>query len=247
MFRQLVLSRPTATIATIIVCAIGIALGFWQVGRMEQKLALAAEVAKKENSAPLFANGKPWTLEEALHHRMIAKGTYLADKTIWLENRPHPMGRDPKTGITVGFYVMTPLLLEHSKQILWVNRGWVPRDGMDREKLPELMTPTGVIQVEGLIFEHPARVMSVGNQEAEAQKRKIQQNLDLKQQELNLGIQHLPFILREVSDLKDGISRDWAPLATGAEKHQGYAFQWFSLAALAVIFWFLSGVLRKKL
>ncbi len=247
MFRQLVLSRPIATIATVIVCAIGIALGFWQVGRMEQKLALAAEVAKKESSAPLYANAKSWTLEDALHHRMIAKGTYLADKTIWLENRPHPMGRDPQTGITVGFYVMTPLLLEHSKKILWVNRGWVPRDGMDREKLPELMTPQGLAEVEGVVFEHPARVMSVGNQELDAEKRKIQQNLDLKLQESYLGVEHLPFILREVSASKDGLSRDWAPLATGAEKHQGYAFQWFALATLAVIFWFLSGVLRKKL
>lgn len=79
------------------------------------------------------------------------------------------------------------------------------------------------------------------------EKNKIQQNLDIKSQESYLGIQHLPFILREVSDVDDGLSRQWAPLATGAEKHQGYAFQWFSLSALAVIFWLISGISRKKL
>lgn len=247
MFRQLILLRPAATIATLIVCLAGLRLGFWQLERMEQKLELAAEVVKRESSQPLYANDKKWTIEETLHHRMIAKGTYLADKTIWLENRPHPMGRDPKTGVTVGFYVMTPLMLESSKQVVWVNRGWVPRDGLDRTKLPQLTTPETVIQVEGLVFEHPARVMSMGNSVAGAEKAKIQQNLDIKNQEAYLGVSHLPFILREISDANDGMSRQWAPLTTGVEKHQGYAFQWFSLAALAVIFWLISGLFRKKL
>ena len=246
MFRQLILLRPAATIAALIVCITGVALGFWQIQRMEQKLQLAGEVAKKETSQPLYANAKQWTVDEALHHRMIAKGTYLADKTIWLENRPHPMGRDPKTGITAGFYVMTPMLLSGSKQILWVNRGWVPRDGLDREKLPPLITPEAPVEVEGVVFEHPARVMSVGNDDLKAEKRKIQQNLSIANQEAYLGIAHLPFILRELSDSNDGMSRDWAPLSTGVEKHQGYAFQWFSLATLAFIFWLVSGVLRKK-
>ncbi len=247
MFRQLVLSRPTATIAALIVCLAGLALGYWQVQRMHQKLDLAYEVAQKERGEVLYANAKTWSLDEAVHHRMIAKGVYIADKTIWLENRPHPMGRDPKTGVAVGFYVMTPLLLNGSNKIIWVNRGWVPRDGLDREKLPVLVTPEKTVDVEGVVFEHPARVMSVGNLGPEAEKKKIQQNLDVKAQESYLGIEHLPFILREVSDIDDGLSRQWAPLATGAEKHQGYAFQWFSLSALAVIFWLISGVLRKKL
>ncbi|MEO0047617.1 MAG: hypothetical protein RLZZ410_576 [Pseudomonadota bacterium] len=247
MFRQLVLSRPIATISAVMVFFAGLALGFWQVQRMHQKLDLAYEVAQKGRDEALYANAKTWALDEAVHHRMIAKGVYIADKTIWLENRPHPMGRDPKTGIAVGFYVMTPLLLNGSNKIIWVNRGWVPRDGLDREKLPVLITPEKSVDVEGVVFEHPARVMSVGNLGPEAGKNKIQQNLDIKSQESYLGIQHLPFILREVSDVDDGLSRQWAPLATGAEKHQGYAFQWFSLSALAVIFWLISGISRKKL
>ena len=29
--------------------------------------------------------------------------------------------------------------------------------------------------------------------------------------------------------------RDWAPHGTGIEKHEAYALQWYSLAALAVV------------
>ena len=100
MFKQLVLLRPVATFFALVTFAIAMALGFWQVDRMDQKLSLADDVAKKERSAPLLAHAKQWTYEEAKHHRMVARGIYIPDATVWLENRPHPQGRDPKTGIT---------------------------------------------------------------------------------------------------------------------------------------------------
>ena len=247
MFKQLVLSRPVATFSALLVFVIAMALGYWQVDRMDQKLSLAADIAKKERSAPLLAHAKKWTYEEAKHHRMLARGAYIPEATIWLENRPHPQGRDPKTGITAGFYVLTPMKLEYSNQIIWINRGWVPRDGMDREKLPPLFTPVGAVEVEGLVFEYPARVMNVGNADALAQKQKIQQNLDIEKQSAQFNGQYLPFILRQVQGgVDDGLQRDWAPMQDGSEKHKGYAFQWFSLAALTIFFWLFSGLLRKK-
>lgn len=247
MFKQLVLLRPVATFSALVTFVVAMALGYWQVDRMHQKLSLAADIAKKEVSAPLLAHAKQWTYEEAKHHRMIARGAYIPGATVWLENRPHPQGRDPKTGITVGFYVLTPVKLQYSDQLIWINRGWVPRDGMDREKLPPLMTPVGMVEVEGLVFEHPARVMNVGNVDALAQKQKIQQNLDIEKQSAQLGLPYLPFILRQTQGgPDDGLQRDWAPMQDGSEKHKGYAFQWFSLAALTILFWLFSGLLRKK-
>ena len=246
MLKRLVLSRPVATIAALIVCWVALSLGFWQLDRMQQKIDLAQDIAQKEAAAPLLANAKAWSLDEVKHHRMIAKGTYWAEKSIWLENRPHPQGRDPQTGVSTGFYVMTPLVLENSQIILWVNRGWAPRDGLNREKLPEISTPSGVIQVEGLVFEHPARVMSMGMSGVSAETQKIQQNLDIQKQSHMLGMKNLPFILREsASSVRDGLQRNWPLMQTGVEKHQGYAFQWFSLAVLTIIFWLLTGILRK--
>ena len=246
MFARLVLNRPVATISAVIVCAVALSLGFWQLDRKQQKIDLAQEIAKKELAAPLLANVKAWSLGEVKHHRMIARGSYLTEKTVWLENRPHPQGRDPTTGITTGFYVMTPLLLENTQTILWVNRGWAPRDGMSREKLPKISTPKGLVDVEGLVFEHPARVMSMGISEQSAETQKIQQNLDIPKQSQLLGMGYLPFILREISGSeKDGLQRNWPPIQSGVEKHQGYAFQWFSLAVLTIMFWLFTGILRK--
>jgi cytochrome oxidase assembly protein ShyY1 len=248
MLRRLVLSRPIATAATMIVCSVGLSLGFWQLDRMQQKLTLAADIAKKEESRPLLANNKDWQLDEVKNHRMIARGVYLADQSVWLENRPHPQGRDPKTGISTGFLVMTPLKLEDSQKLLWINRGWAPRNAMDREALPSISIPSGLVQVEGLAFEYPARVMSMGTQGSSAESQKIQQNLDIQKQSKYLGFDYLPFILREVAATNnDGLQRDWPSMTTGVEKHQGYAFQWFALTVFALLFWLITGILRKKI
>jgi len=48
MFKQLVLLRPVATFFALVTFAIAMALGFWQVDRMDQKLSLAADIAKKK-------------------------------------------------------------------------------------------------------------------------------------------------------------------------------------------------------
>lgn len=245
MFRQLVLNRVPATLVTIILVTLGIALGMWQLDRMQQKIDLAEDLEKKEAATPLLAHAKNWTLPEAEHHRMIARGFYLPQHTVWLDNRPHPQGKDPKTGISVGFYVMTPLELEHSNQILWVNRGWLPRNAEQRDKLPELSTPVGLVEVEGIVYEHPARVMELGGSQQSTSK--ILQNLDLKKEQEHLSKPHLPFILRQVDGgYPDGLARDWLPADTGASKHQGYAFQWFALSGLALSFWLLTGLMRKQ-
>ena len=247
MFRQLVLSRPAATLATIVVFALTCSLGMWQLDRMQQKLDLASDLAAKNAAAPLYANAKNWTLVEAEHHRMLAKGRYIADKTIWLDNRPNPAGADAQTGVVAGFYVLTPFLLEQSGQLLWVNRGWAPRDPQDREHLPVLNTPRETIEVEGLVFEHAARVMNLGQNSSVANPNQIRQNLNVQEESQKLNLPFLPFVLRQSEGgINDGLNRHWAPIATGAEKHQGYAFQWFALAGLVLSFWLLSGLFNKK-
>ena len=54
-----------------------------------------------------------------------------------------------------------------------------------------------------------------------------------------------PYILREVDvGNDDGLLREWAPPATGVERHYAYAFQWFALAVAGCLFWLFTG-LRK--
>src|SRR5574339_245690 len=49
------------------------------------------------------------------------------------------------------------------------------------------------------------------------------------------GLPLEPRVIEQHSDLPDGLARDWPAHDLGIEKHQGYALQWYSLAALAVV------------
>ena len=44
-----------------------------------------------------------------------------------------------------------------------------------------------------------------------------------------------PLVLEQRNDTGDGLARDWAPADSGADRHYGYAFQWFGLAALTLV------------
>ena len=241
--------RPVAAIAMIFLVAIGIGLGIWQLKRAAYKEEIAASLLAKEHQNPLSANEKLWSTQEALHHRMIAKGAYLPEQAIWLENRPHPRGRDPVTGITTGFFLLMPLRLSNSNAIVWVNRGWAPRSFDQLNKVPVITTPKGEIEVEGIVFEAAGKTYELGKDGVglASDGRVIRENLDLEKMAKVSEEKQFPFVLRQDDDsIKDGLQRLWSTPDSGAEKHLGYAFQWFALALMSLIFWVVTGLRAKR-
>ncbi len=241
--------RPLAAIAMICLVGLGLSLGIWQLNRASQKEALANSLAAKEMAQPLVANEKSWTLNEALHHRMVAKGSYLPERSIWLENRPHPKGRDPVTGIATGFFLLTPLRLSGSNAIVWVNRGWAPRSFDQLNKVPEVITPEGNTEVIGVVFDAAGKTYQLGKESGglASDGRVIQENLDLGQLAKTFEAEQMPFVLREdTNSVKDGLQRLWSSPETGVEKHLGYAFQWFALALMSFVFWIVTGLRANR-
>jgi cytochrome oxidase assembly protein ShyY1 len=51
-------------------------------------------------------------------------------------------------------------------------------------------------------------------------------------------------VIEQTGDSGDGLVRDWPKPSLGMEKHQGYAFQWFALAATAILFFVITGFKR---
>ena len=241
--------RPVAALVTICLIGLGVGLGIWQLHRAQYKENIAAALEKLQNETPLNAADRIWTLQEAEHHPMIAKGRYLPKKAIWLENRPHPLGRDPKTGITVGFYLLMPLMLNNPDQtIIWVNRGWAPRSFNDITKVPEVTTPTGDVVIQGTVFDNAGKSLQLAGEARNiaSDGHLIQENLDLASIDQPSGHIQLPFVLRQDGGEDDGLQRLWAAPNLGVEKHLGYAFQWFALAAMSFIFWIVAGLRASK-
>ena len=152
------------------------------------------------------------------------QGVWQAAHTIYLDNRPMS-GRS-------GFWVVTPLMLQGTGQVILVQRGWVPRDFSDRARLPQVTTPAGVVTVQGRIAPPPSKLYEFKGGDVGP----IRQNLDLSAFRAETGLPLLEQVsLLQTGASSEGLLRDWASPSLGVDKHYGYAFQWFGLCMLVVL------------
>ncbi len=220
-------------IATALVVATGISLGNWQTRRAEEKLAIEQAIVERSKLAPIAAASlKPGQQPEEFR-RVNAEGEFLADWPLYLENRPH--------GAQSGFYLLMPLRIADSGDIVLVARGWFPRDPADRTRIPDVAVPKGRQHIEGGVRSHATRVMQLG--EASAVKPgALLQNIDPAAFAAASGLHVHAFIIEQRNDTHDGLVRDWPAPSAGVDKHRGYAFQWYALAAVAFLFYLITGI-----
>ncbi len=206
-------------------------LGLWQLDRAAQKEALQAAIALRgtepwlEGPAALARSTDEAAAQE--HRRARVAGRWVAAHTVHLDNRQ--MDGRP------GFFVLTPLQLDDGS-VLMVQRGWRPRDFVDRSRLPPVPTADGRVEIEGRLTRGPARLYEFDGADAGP----IRQNLDLSSYARETGLPLRPLLLLQTSATDDGLRRDWPAPAVDVHKHYGYAFQWFALCALilALHVWF---------
>ncbi|MEY2770439.1 MAG: hypothetical protein RIQ38_858 [Pseudomonadota bacterium] len=228
--------RWLVLVATLIGMAITASMGVWQLGRGQTKLALQAQREARALMPVLDGATLAQPLDEAarealLERRVLLRGRWRSEASVFLENRQ--MNGRP------GFYVLTPLEIEAPGRPLarvMVQRGWVPRSFTDRTALPPIPTPQETVQIEGRISPWPSRLYDFDGPAQGA----IRQNLDWAawQQETGWSFPHLS-VLQTGAD-GDGLMRQWPAVASGVDKHWGYAFQWFGLCALMALLyvWF---------
>jgi surfeit locus 1 family protein len=122
-----------------------VALGTWQLFRLEETEELIQSVARRLEAAP---QPMPATIDEPLgweYRRVRAEGRFLHDRELRLMARTNA-GRP-------GIHIVTPLERtdpEGAGTYLLVDRGWVPTDRADPASRPETL-PLGPVVVEGYL------------------------------------------------------------------------------------------------
>lgn len=236
------LRRPRfwlVTLAASLAFALTFALGQWQLSRAAQKEALQTAIAS-QTGQPMLDNRALEAVSDvavAMHRQATLKGSWKAEHTVFLDNR----SMNEKTG----FIVVTPLVLEGTSQVILVQRGWVQRNFTDRARLPYIETPNGLVTVHGRIAPPPSKLYQFKGVESGV----IRQNMDLLAFAREIRMPLLGVSLVQTGPAGQGLLRDWPPPNLGAQKHYGYAFQWFSLCALVtgLYFWFqVIGPLRAR-
>jgi surfeit locus 1 family protein len=230
--------RYWAWIAAVAGIALTVALGNWQTRRGEQKLALQAQWDAAQAAAPTpLTAATAAQIAQRLPVRVQLQGEWLADKSVWLDNRQLD-GR-------AGLWLVTPLRGADGAVVL-VNRGWAARDPADRNRLPPLPAGAGTVAIEGTALARVPRLLELGGSPEAGSLPAVWQNLDLAAYQRASGKPVLPLVVQQTSTADDGLIRRWTPPATGVERHRGYAFQWYALAAtIALIAVALEGRRRR--
>ena len=211
--------------AALAAIALTVALGQWQLRRADEKLALQAAWDRTAQAAPLAVGGAQFGAVAAqLPMRVTVSGRFLHEHAVWLDNRQLE-GR-------AGLILITPLRLDDGGVVL-VNRGFAPRDPLDRTRLPEVARPPDEVSIEGLAVAQVSRVRAIG-ENAPAGGRAVWQNLDFDEFERRSGLTVARWVVQQSSGGDEGLLRNWPAPAAGVDRHRGYALQWFSLAALLV-------------
>jgi len=222
------------TLAAIAVFALCVTAGVWQHGRMQQKLALRAQVEEASKADPVAL---PRTADwEALRFRPVrATGTFDAAHEILIDNRIRA-GR-------VGYEVVAPLALADGRVVL-VMRGWVAA-GASRAEVPEAPPPRGEVTVTGRLNHPPSPYLELAGNTTEG---RVWQNLDLARYAKATGLALLPVVIEQSAPAAagDDLVRDWPAPDFGAEKHMSYMLQWFAFAATTAVLWAYFTWRRRK-
>jgi len=230
---------PTLFTGPVVFLCIG--LGLWQIQRLHWKEGL---IAQREAGLAAIPVAPPHTLAAARtleFHRVIDEGVFLNDKEI-LVNAIGPQG-------VAGYDVLTPLR-EAGGRIIFVNRGFVPARLKD-PATRQAGEPAGNVRVAGLLRLPPG----------EKPNWFIPDNrpdlhswfwIDLKAMSTADGLAAnglavggpagvAPFYIdADATPNPGGWPKGVARLPALPNNHLQYVITWFSLAAAALVIYFLS-------
>lgn len=213
-----------------------ISLGFWQLGRSDEKRLLLDLAAQQEK---IITELNPQTVDDSQqlrYQQLTVKGRYDTQQQFLLDNQI--------VAAKAGYFVLTPFILHGSQKAILVNRGWLPAH-LDRSRFPDIS------------FENPETVTLTGRANtfpsvgiklkgAEIPTKgfpALVQVIDSPTLARKLGYPLFSFQLELAPNHANGYRREWLKntLIT-PEKHTAYAVQWFSLALTLTLlfFWYSS-------
>lgn len=219
--------RFAPAVATALLLPGLLALGFWQLDRSRQKLEIRNQVEQAAGANAISIATDALDSRAVKYRAVQSRGAFEPVPALLLDNKIY-RGE-------AGYHVVAPFRPAGSDIRVLVNLGWVPW-GPDRSVLPATPTPQGVLQIQGRAVIPPQDYFELKAQTPELQTR-VWQNLDLAKYRTTVDFDVQPFVVElatesPVSDYK----RQWRDFDDGwVERHKGYAFQWFGLAATLVV------------
>lgn len=233
--------RPTKAAIFLSTLLIGIclALGSWQIMRLQWKEGLIAELAAAQDAPPLTASELPDDAEglKNLEFRKVRlTGVYADDREF------HLIGRYWQGAL--GYDVLVPFLLTDTGKMILVNRGWIPLEKKDPASRPEDIRMSREITIDGLLMAPHRGSPFLPDHDI---KGNVWFWYDTERMNREAGL-NLPPVIVEAVELQHApsilpIPRDTYQVELRND-HLSYAITWFALAIAGMVIFVLAH--RKK-
>jgi len=217
---------------TVLVFVGLVKLGFWQSGRALEKEQRISRINQLNTQKPISLSAlMSFNSDESINDfPVLIDGSFNEEAVFLLDNQVNK-GR-------LGYRVLQ--VAETEEFSVLVNVGWV-LGSIDRQELPNIKALKGKHQFKGNV-----RLIELGIMLQEQTFENINWPLRVQQIEIDkfsplIDRKLLPFVIYLDKDETIGFEKSWQPIVMPPEKHQAYAFQWFSLsiAWLVLIIWFV--------
>ncbi len=216
------------TLFTALFLPVLISLGFWQLSRAKEKETL--QQSWLDEQAQPAVHYRELLDVEHTYRRVYLQGQYDSEHH-WLVENKILAGK-------LGYNVVSPFKSDLGDWLL-VNRGWVAASAY-REDDPSVTTPAQKIRLTGTLIkpsdsrfiEHKPELM------ANWPHRLLEIDFPLMTEQLQQNLEHKLILID--ADSPGAMSVQWQPVNMSAEKHRGYALQWFAMAFALLVLWFVT-------
>ena len=215
------------TLATLAAIPLLVSFGNWQANKANQKQALQDTYDARTTQSAVQIPRVLLNSEEYRYRKVAVRGHFETANQILLDNRVHDE--------QAGYHVITPFRIENSELYVLVNRGWVPL-GSDRSVLPEINTPKEIIEITGVAVLPPSKIYELKQPEVTSGWQVVWQNMDIKRYREAVSFQMQPIIIQMDEGSPAGFVRVWQRPDDRIQTHRGYAFQWYGMAVMLLIF-----------
>ena len=220
----------------LLLLSLTVSLGYWQLNRADEKTQFLELRALRAKAKPLLLSANSAEMLNEMDYRpVLVRGKYDNQHQFLIDNQI--------VNGKVGFFVMTPFIIEKSNKAVLVNRGWVAAYS-SRSILPNIEFLAKQTELSGHINHFPSIGLKLAGAEIPTEGwPAVVQVAETQALVKRLGYPLFGFQLLLNENQADGYHRQWRQLAImPPEKHIAYAVQWFGLAiTLIILFLWLAG------
>ncbi len=224
----------TASLLIIVTLTALLSLGFWQLDRAKDKQKIERAVVLAQSIPAQIVKDTKEILDKE-YYKVLLRGHYDSKKQFIYDNQT--------VNSNAGYYVLTPFIL-NDKAVILVNRGFVPWNGQ-RTNLADISVNENRLVIEATLAK-PKQRIELQHTELKSEFPLLIQSLDIDKLSKLSSYPIIPMVAQLNPQSENGFYRKWQPFYGSADKHIGYAIQWFLMSLVLCIIALLIMIKRKK-